>query len=411
MTSEGIPPYLNGGKPVFIKLAHNSKAPKKGNSAKDGPFYEITDEEIQKHVDRGGNVGRVLRDRFIAIDVDHQTLLDELADWPDTLVIESGGDGLGFHYYYQVPGWDTNQKELTTDGLNIGSVRSGNSYCLVPPSRHDETNEKYLVSNPRNAVEISASRLSSLIEKYSTANTGSGGSGGRSAGRRPGVGGAGVPLPDEYPNREVGWKTAKMWLQSNGFLTDLNRSTCPDWSGLEFKLAKCLAEGGFSESVISGVLDRLHHNAKWHRKGENYRNLTVQKAIESAVSDPYVEFDTLPNDGEVSGSDLPEGKQNRSVRMSGNDSSFESKESVVKHNSDGKAVQARLMQGTDGESGETFEYVDVATGNIEETETVDGDTVRVPQINDGPGESDSLGSPESLSLKIEALQELQEHLD
>jgi hypothetical protein len=408
--TEMIPPYLDidSRKSSFIRIAENSKAPQKGNSAKDGPFFDITDSQLQKHIQNGGNVGRVFRDSLIGIDVDHRILIDELDTWPETLVVESGGNGFGCHYYFRVPGWDRNQTELTADGMNIGSIRSGNSYCLVPPSRHDESGNKYTVSNPRNPAEISASRLSSLAEKYGTANTGGGGPGG-SAAAAAGVG-SDAPIPEEYPNREVDWNTARSWLQASDFLSDLNRTTSRDWSGLEFKLAKCLAEGGFSESTIHQTLDRLSHKSKWHNREQNYRNLTVQKAIESAVSDSYVEFDN-PNDGKESGRDLPEGQTGQVQTMSENDSTFKSKESVIEHNGNGKAVQVRLMQGTDGESGETFEYVDVATGEIVETESIDGETVEVPQIEDGPGQTDSLGSPADLELKIKALKELKEQIE
>lgn len=410
--NELIPPYLDDGEPVFIRLAKHSKAPKQGNSAKEGPFFRPADNDLQNHIQDGGNVGRVFRDNLIAIDVDHRILDEELDSWPETLIIESGGDGLGSHWYYRVPTWDRNQTELSTAGENIGSVRSGNSYCLVPPSRHDKTGNKYQVSNPRNPAEISVSKLSSLVEEYSTANTGGGGGGGDRGGLAatpPGVGGADSPIPEEYPNQDVEWRRMRTWLKSNGFLKDLRKSS-GDRSGREFKLAKCLAEGGFSKRSISQGLDRLPHDSKWHEEGQNYRELTVQKAIESAVEDPYIEF-TVPNEGKVKGRDLPEGQTGQVKSMSESDSSFVEKESVVEHNGDGKVVQVRLMEGTDGDSGEKFTYVDLATGSIEERETVDGETVKVADVSDGPGETKSLGTEENLELKIEALQKLKEQLE
>jgi hypothetical protein len=96
--------------------------------------------------------------------------------------------------------------------------------------------------------------------------------------------------------------------------------------------------------------------------------------------------------------------------MSGEGATFEEKESVVELNGDGGAVQARLMQGVT-EDGERFQYVDVATGNVEEMETVGGETVQVPNIDDGPGEADSIGSPETLEAKIAALEKLREEID
>lgn len=405
-----IPPYLKGDEPVFIRLAEHSKAPEQGNSPKDGPYFSITDSEIQRHLQSGGNVGRVLQDDLVALDVDDKILLDELDDWPDSLVIESGGSGVGYHYYYRVPNWDRTQVGLSVSGGDVGSIRNRTDYCLVPPSRHDQTGDRYEVSNPTYPAEISASRLSSLVEEYGPANTAGGGGGGTGGGRRC-VGGSPVPtIPNKYPNREVEWRVLRSWLASNDLLETLNRPSSADWSGLEFKLAKCLAEGGFSEASISNALDRLHRDSKWHNRGSDYRTRTVRNAIVSACEDSYVEF-TTPDDGKESGSDLPEGKSNRGSSMSGNDSTFESKESVVEHNSNGEAVQARLMKGTDGESGETFEYVDIATGAIEETETVNGETVEVAQIDDGPGEATSVGSPEKLDLKIQALQKLKDQTE
>jgi len=406
-----IPSYLSSDKPVFIRLAEHSKAPKQGNSPKGGPFFNLSDSEIQDHVQSGGNVGRVLRDDLVALDVDHGILLDELEDWPDTLVIESGGSDVGYHYYYRVPTWNQDQTGLSDSSRDIGGIRNNTDYCLVPPSRHDETGNKYTVSNPRNPAEISVSRLSSLVERYGPANTAAAG-GSSSGGGAGSVGGSSIPtIPSGYPNQEAEWATLRSWLSGNGLLESFNQASSSDWSGLEFKLAKCLAEGGFSEPSISNALDRLHRNSKWHSRDSRYRTRTVRKAIQAACNDSHVEF-TTPDDGKESGSDLPEGKQNRgSTTMSGNDSTFESKESVVEHNSDGDAVQARLMKGTDGDSGETFEYVDVATGSIKETETVNGETVEVPQINDGPGEASSLGSPEKLDLKIQALQKLKEQIE
>jgi hypothetical protein len=410
-----IPPYLDDGEPVFIKIASQSKAPKKGNSAKEGPFYRITDEEIQKHVDQGGNVGRVLRDQYVALDVDHELLLDELDSWPDTLVIESGGDDLGYHYYYRVPTWNENQKELTDSGRNIGSVRSGNSYCLVPPSIHDESGNRYTVSNPRKVAEIPVSRLSDLIKKYgstftsNTANTGGGSGGGGSS---SGVGGANSPIPSEYPNQPAEWSTLKKWLKSNSMLSDMKLST-GDRSGREFKLAKCLAEGGFSETAISDALDRLPHDSKWHEEGRWYQKLTVQKAIESAVNDPYVEFSSTGDmDRDRSESRKTEESGEGRTLLGGEIDmvDFNEKESVLakESNAEGStAVKAVKVEGQDGS--DNFEFVSLRKGNLRERETADGDKALIVDIDDTNGSS--VGSPEDLEVVIEALEKLKEELE
>ena len=92
---------------------------------------------------------------------------------------------------------------------------------------------------------------------------------------------------------------------------------------------------------------------------------------------------------------------------------FTEKESVTTHEGSGDgdlAVKATLMEGT-GDDGETFEYVAIATGRIEETESVDGETVTVPNINDGPGETKSVGSPNNIGTIAEALEQLDEKLN
>lgn len=97
--------------------------------------------------------------------------------------------------------------------------------------------------------------------------------------------------------------------------------------------------------------------------------------------------------------------------MSSNNSSFTVEEKAIEYNDDGEAVQARLMQGYDEDDGEHFQYIDVATGSVKKIETVEGESVKAPQINDNPGQTDSLGSPEKLELHIQALQQLKEQLE
>jgi hypothetical protein len=403
---EQIPPYLDDGEPVFIKLARKSKAPKKGNSASDGPFYRVTESEIQDHVRTGGNVGRVLRDDLVAIDVDGKALLDKLDDYPETLVIESGGDGLGFHYYYRCPDWEPDQKQLRTDSGDVGSVRSGNTYCVCPPSVHDTTGNRYSVENPRNPSDVSVSRLSELVESFggdSTANTG----------RRPrGVGGAVPEIPDEYPDRPADWSTLKRWLQQNGFMSEFRRTTSSDWSGLEFKLAKCLAEGGFSEPAISDGLDRLHHNSKWHNRGPDYRTRTVRKAIQSACQDPYVDFSSPADmDGDTSERrKTVESGEGRTLRRGDNMTDFNEKESALakESNDEGStAVKAVKVEGQDGQ--DEFEFVSLRKGSLRERDTADGERVLVVDIDDTDGSS--VGSPDDLDVVIDALEQLREQLD
>jgi hypothetical protein len=401
------PPYLDDGKPVFIKLASRSKAPQKGNSASEGPFYRSTDPELRDHIKNGGNVGRVLRDDMIAFDVDHQELLEELEDWPETLVIESGGDGVGYHVYYRCPGWNENQRELRSGSVNIGGIRSGNSYCLVPPSVHDETGNRYTVETDRNPAEVSSSRISQLLDEYGkAANTGGGGGGG-------GVGGSPVPsIPSEYPNRSADWERLAGWLSSNGLLSHLDKTASKDWSGVEFAVAKCLAEGGFSEDGISDALDRLTHKSKWHSRGSDYQKRTVRKAIVAACDDEFVDFSNTGDMGaEASESRKTESGDGSTGHQGGeNMTEFTEKETVhVKEgDSDGdRAIQAVRVEGRDGD--DEFEFVSVRKGQVRSVELTDGSEGMMVDVDETNG--NSIGGTADLDLVIEALTELREELD
>lgn len=412
------PPYLDDGEPVFIKLASHSKAPQKGNSASEGPFYRSTDPELRDHIKNGGNVGRVLRDDMIAFDVDHQELLEELEDWPETLVIESGGDGVGYHVYYRCPGWNENQRELRSGSVNIGGVRSGNSYCLVPPSVHDETGNRYTVETDRNPAEVSSSRISELLDEYGkAANTGGGGGGGG------GVGGSPVPsIPNEYPNRSADWERLAGWLSSNGLLSHLDKTASKDWSGVEFAVAKCLAEGGFSEDGISDALDRLTHKSKWHSRGSDYQKRTVRKAIVAACNDEFVDFsDTGDMDGDTSESRKTESSDGSTGHqggdnMSSNDFDYTSKESLTVYNADSpdkaedgeRVIRAEVtnMKGHD-ENGEVdTDFVTISKGTLRDNGEF-GVSPEFPQDNKSVGSAD----PDDLRLIAEALEQLADELE
>lgn len=383
----------------FIKLERESKAPKVGP---DGPFYKADSPELAGWIENGGNVGLNLGG-LVALDIDSYEFEQLASDHlPRTFSVRSGSGGE--HWYFRCE-W-SGRRQFSQDGTDMGSVRSGNWYLVVPPSIHPETGEQYHVLRDNPITPIPEIQLVDFIEKASdhygtaTASTGRRGGGG-------GVGGAVLPeIPPQYPEKEADWTTAKRWLKSNGLLGKLKLST-GDRSGREFLVAKCLAEGGFSENTISDVLSRFPHDSKWHERGSDYRDRTVRKAIVAACEDEQVEFH-LPDDS--GGRGTPDEGKPRTKTMSGEGATFEEKESVVELNGDGDAVQARLMQGTT-ENGERFQYVDVATGSVEEMETVDGETVQVPNIDDGPGEADSLGSPETLEAKIAALEKLREEID
>jgi len=412
-----IPDQLASNEPTFLRLAPRSKAPQKGNYPDDGPHFHLDDEEIVRHIERGGNVGRVLRDDLIAIDVDDNRLAVELTALSETFTVKSGGAGYGSHQYYRCPGWRGNQSELTIERTNVGSVRSGTAYCVVPPSIHGETGQQYRAANSADVATISPDDLNQVLDaikaRDSTANTGG------AAGGAPGVGGGthrgtDEPIPDEYPCREAAWSTARKWLEANGLYDRINQQGERDRSGDEFVVAKCLAEGGFAPEVIREALDRFDSSSKWHQRGENYRRLTVQKAIEAAVDDPYVEFDT--DDGERSSAPKPEAQKrgnsdggatpsNQEVQTMAD---FEDHEEVpiLEGNEEGDTFK-KVVRSTRTEDGETIEYVSIKKGRVIEVTLQSGETGLTERVTD----STSIGSPAYIGDLAEALQELDKKIN
>jgi len=416
-----IPNQLQSDTPTFLRLARRSKAPERGNSASDGPFFCADDSEIVRHLAQDGNVGRVLRDNLVAFDVDHSRLADTLVSYlGSTFSIRSGGDGFGEHWYYDAPNWEGNQTEISTDQQNIGSLRSGNSYCLVPPSIHDETGDQYRLESDQSVTSVTVSELKSVLSEYQSQTANTGGSGG--GGAASGVGGASAPVPEEYPNRDANWQTVRSWLAQNGLLDRLDQNGSADWSGDEFAVGKCLAEGGFSESVIYEVLSRFHPNAKWHRRDENYRKLTVQKVIESAVDDPHVEFS---NSGDM-GADASESRKTeesgsgRTLSGGDNTMNYDTKDTLVHYQADSPSeaedgdrvvrVELTNMNGQ-GDNGDRVDqdFVSFEKGTLRE----DGEFGVSPQFSGDPQSSKSVGSadPEDLRLIAESLEKMADQIE
>lgn len=412
----GIPAELESTEPTFIRLASQSKAPRAGEGSVKGPHFHRDDDELQSHIQNGGNVGRVLKDDVVAIDVDSEDLIKHIVHLPKSLIIKSGGSGFSFHYYYRCTDYHNNQTKLTVQQSDLGSIRSGNAYCAVPPSIHPESQNQYEIYQNQELADLDKSDLTELLAEFNrdSQHHAGGGSGGGTG--QHGVGspsGHSEPIPEEYPNKEVDLSRTKSWLKSNGFLSDLNRTASSDWSGLEFKLAKCLAEGGFSSESIYNTLDRLSHRSKWYNQDENYRKLTVQKAIESAVDDEFVDFST----GDM---EPLEGSESRKTESSGIDGSrerggeknmptFTDKESVqVKAgSSDGdRAIEAKRVKGQDGS--DEFEFVSIRKGRVQQVELTNGDSGLMIDIDQTS--SKSVGGTQDLDLVIEALEELRDEI-
>jgi len=376
------------------------------SSAETGPFYTASDSELQSHVQNGGNVGKALKGPLVVFDVDREEFASELSSsFPPTFVVESGGSGFGQHWYYHCPGW-TENRQFKIDGSDYGSLRTGNWQVVIPPSVHPQSKNQYRVHSDRVICSVGFHEIEGFVSELSerTANT-TGGGGGGSVGGIPGI-------PTEYPQKAGNWNQMKQWLSSNGLLTEFNRTTSSDWSGVEFKLAKCLAEAGFSTQSISEALDRLHRNSKWHNRGDSYRERTVRKAVQSACNDEYVDFSQSGDmEGDTSESRKTEsGSEGTGLKGGENMPEFTEKEAVkVKEGSDDgdRAIEAVRVEGQDGQ--DTFEFVSVRKGRVRTVELTDGSEGQMIDVDETNGKS--VGGTADLELVIEALQELNEEIN
>ena len=376
-------------------------------SATTGPFFKSHDPELIDHIESGGNVGLPLSGPIIVFDVDHDRfgeLLDEKL--PATFTVRTGSGGE--HRYYHAPEW-SEDRQLNIDGTDYGSIRSDGWQVVIPPSVHPETREQYRVIDDRLIRSVGSHEIEAVLSELNSRQHSGGGSGGSAAAGC--VGGGSVPdLPNEYPNRPAEWKTLRSWLSSNGILEDLN-SSVGDRSGREFKIAKCLAEGGFSEAAISNALDRLPHDSKWHQRGTDYRHRTVRKAVIAAVDDEYVDFSSIGDmEAEASESRKTEESGSRRTLPGGENKmpEFTDKLSVpvLEGSEDGDSFKKiSLVEGND--NGDTFEYLSLKKGRVQEADTTEGETVLVESVND----SVSLGSPDYLDDLIDGLEAMKDELD
>ncbi len=150
-----IPAQLVGTK-RFIKVEKQSKDPK---TSPEGPFFAADDTELQNWIQNGGNVGLSLG-KLVALDIDtdrfralaSQHLLE-------TFTVRSGGGGE--HWYYQSD-W-SGKRTFTGESQNeLGSIRSGIWYTVVPPSIHDETGDRYRILQDREVQRVPASQIQSF---------------------------------------------------------------------------------------------------------------------------------------------------------------------------------------------------------------------------------------------------------
>jgi hypothetical protein len=405
-------------------------APKPGDGAASGPFFNADDDELAKWIKSGGNIGVASQGDLVLIDI------DDIEEWNsrvdvdlvDTFTVRSGGGGR--HLYYRCEEWGDGAS-LRKDNEEIFSIRAQNSFVVAPPSIHHTTGEQYIVEKDEPIQTIHSAALNRLYEiaNPSEKQPEQGGSGGGSSGDGgPAPRCSGCSVPNEYPNRTISIGELKSWVDGNDLPDQYNwdhkgQGTNDDESAADYILCKCMAESGASVESIKATMDKHRiDGSKWHRRGEEYHNYTIENAIQKAVEDTYVDFsdtaDMGPNGSERRKTEEFGGSrtlQGGEQTMSQSDSEYSRIETVTAVESDDpeegdNVVRAMIAQIVDTE--DTYQFAQVLGGTIETDETF-GPSPNWQTDQNGQDKTRTIGSadPDYLRLVGDALNELADKIE
>lgn len=137
----------------LIRVKSGSKVPVVDN-------YEVEDVEVvSEWVEAGGNAGISLADSsYVVVDADTPEVVLAVSNLlPETFTVDTGGGGLGVHYYFDCPEWGRN----TTLSDGDSSVRSGGWMAVVPPS---VTAEEYTVAYDLPVARVQPEQLAELVD-------------------------------------------------------------------------------------------------------------------------------------------------------------------------------------------------------------------------------------------------------
>jgi len=150
----------------LILVEEESKKPMRDSRA-------VVDPDVaEQWVDRGGNVAVSLLDDTIVVDVDSYEVSEYVSEnLPETFTVRTGGGWV--HLYFRCPGWDDSTSFKSSDGDELGSVRSDGWIAVAPPSIHPETGEMYQVKADREIVEIEEERIEEIVDEFSGRGSGS----------------------------------------------------------------------------------------------------------------------------------------------------------------------------------------------------------------------------------------------
>lgn len=358
-------------------------------------------EKIREWIVQGGNVGLSLSNDLVAIDVDSFVLEERTeAILPATFTTQTG---TGSHRIYRCANWAEN-RQLTSDGSALGSIRSDGWQVVIPPSTHPGTGNRYQVACDRPIVAIEPDDLRRLIAAVSDD---------AAPIQPPRRGCTGADIPAGYPEYDREPIALKRLIDQQARLDISAVDWYGDRSQMDWLLCKCMAEVGASLNAIISTMDRYRpSDTKWQQRNHDYRQYTAVHAVQAAVADPYVEFEPPADMAHPEAERRKTEEPGHSRALQGGESmpDFTDKDEVVIQEASETGDNFRklvLVEGHDRDEDRRFEYVALKKGFLRDGETDDGQTVKFEQVTD----SASLGSPEYLGDLIQGLAELHERVN
>ena len=394
--------------------------------------------DIDRWVEQGGNYGVLChRDNdWLIFDVDSDGFRQILkTNLPPTFVVESGGAGVGEHWYYRCSEPVDNNRWSDPEG----SLRAKNYHAVGPGCIHAKTGDSYEIIEDREFTTVGPDAVEHLVEKLDREAAGGGGPA------------AAAPPPasrQDDGDRHSSQNTKKaadldvepsaQTLQALGFInSDKRRQDVAKvidhkqpsrrvraWAA-GFLHSACGLTQNQMERLLQAQADWATDNREIERQVRNMLKKVVrnQRADESVDLDRYLGPDDMTASAvesrKTESGDTSAGLHGGDSKMSSDSSDFDytSKESVTayKANSpteadDGDRVikaQVTNMNGRD-EDGERVDtdFVTVSKGTLRDNGEF-GVTPEYPQDNKSVGSAD----PDDLRLIAQALNEMADEIE
>ena len=158
-----IPEVLRKNEFRFAKIKEGEKILRENWSTSNN--YRWDDEELQEHIENGGNVGLVggFGDVIILDVDDYDVQVAVEKKLPETLEILSGSGNVNFVFRCKD---DVGVIKSEEEGKEYFSIRGKGGQALVPPSVHPESGRRYEINNNRPIAEVSLFQLEKVLNEW-----------------------------------------------------------------------------------------------------------------------------------------------------------------------------------------------------------------------------------------------------